>query len=58
MRNMARLWRCCWRRLGGGYPSRQAFLDMIGSAEYEAIGYLRTEALVRGELHPMDPAST
>ena len=40
------------------YPSRQAFLDMIGSAEYEAIGHLRTEALVRGELHPMDPAST
>ncbi len=39
------------------YPTRQAFLDMIGSAEYEAIGHLRTEALVKGELHPMDPAS-
>jgi uncharacterized protein (DUF1330 family) len=38
------------------YPSRQAFLDMIGSAEYEAIAYLRTEALVKGELHPMEPA--
>jgi uncharacterized protein (DUF1330 family) len=38
------------------YPSRQAFLDMIGSAEYQAIGHLRTEALVRSELHPMDPA--
>lgn len=38
------------------YPTRQAFLDMIGSAEYQAIGHLRTEALVRGELHPMDPA--
>jgi uncharacterized protein (DUF1330 family) len=38
------------------YPSRQAFLDMIGSAEYQAIGHLRTEALVRGELHPMDPS--
>jgi uncharacterized protein (DUF1330 family) len=37
------------------YPSRQAFLDMIGSAEYQAIGHLRTEALTRGELHPMDP---
>jgi uncharacterized protein (DUF1330 family) len=37
------------------YPSRQAFLDMIGSAEYQAIGHLRTEALARGELHPMDP---
>lgn len=40
------------------YPSRQAFLDMIGSAEYEAIAHVRTEALVRSELHPMDPAST
>jgi uncharacterized protein (DUF1330 family) len=38
------------------YPTRQAFLDMIGSAEYEAVGHLRTEALVRGELHPMDSA--
>lgn len=37
------------------YPSRQAFLDMIGSAEYRAIGHLRTEALVKGELHPLDP---
>ena len=37
------------------YPTRQAFLDMIGSAEYQTIGHLRTEALVRGELHPMDP---
>lgn len=38
------------------YPTRQAFLEMIGSAEYQAIGHLRTEALTRGELHPMDPA--
>jgi uncharacterized protein (DUF1330 family) len=38
------------------YPTRQAFLDMIGSPEYREIGHLRTEALVRGELHPMDPA--
>jgi uncharacterized protein (DUF1330 family) len=38
------------------YPSRRAFLDMIGSAEYQAIGHLRTEALARGELHPVDPA--
>ncbi len=37
------------------YPSRQAFLDMIGSEEYQAIGHLRTEALAKGELHPMDP---
>jgi uncharacterized protein (DUF1330 family) len=38
------------------YPTRQAFLDMIGSAEYQAIAHLRSEALVKGELHPMDPA--
>jgi uncharacterized protein (DUF1330 family) len=37
------------------YPTRQAFLDMIGSAEYQAIGHLRTEALTKGELHPMEP---
>lgn len=37
------------------YPTRQTFLDMIGSAEYQAVGHLRTEALTRGELHPMDP---
>jgi uncharacterized protein (DUF1330 family) len=39
------------------YPTGQAFLDMIGSAEYQAIGHLRTEALLEGELHPMDPAA-
>ncbi len=39
-----------------GYPTRQAFLDMISSDEYRAIGHLRTEALLKGELHPMDPA--
>lgn len=39
------------------YPTRQAFLDMIGSTEYEAVGHLRSEALTKGELHPMDPAS-
>jgi uncharacterized protein (DUF1330 family) len=38
------------------YPTRQAFLDMIGSAGYQAAGHLRTEALTRGELHPLDPA--
>lgn len=38
------------------YPSRQAFLDMTGSAEYAQIAHLRTEALVAGELHPIDPA--
>lgn len=35
------------------YPTGQAFLDMIASAEYQAIGHLRTEALEHGELHPM-----
>jgi uncharacterized protein (DUF1330 family) len=38
------------------YPTRQAFLDMVGSPEYQAIARLREEALVRGELHPLDPA--
>jgi uncharacterized protein (DUF1330 family) len=38
------------------YPTRQAFLDMIGSPEYQAIAHLRTEALTRGELHPLDSA--
>jgi uncharacterized protein (DUF1330 family) len=37
------------------YPTRQAFLDMIGSPEYQAVAHLRTEALTRGELHPIDP---
>ncbi len=36
------------------YPTRQAFLDMIASPEYQEVGHLRTEALTRGELHPMD----
>jgi uncharacterized protein (DUF1330 family) len=39
------------------YPTRQAFLEMVSSPEYDAIGHLRTEALKRGELHPMDPAA-
>ena len=36
------------------YPTRQAFLEMVGSPEYGAIGHLRSEALERGELHPLD----
>ncbi len=36
------------------YPSRAAFLEMVGSDEYQAIAHLRTEALARGELHPLD----
>lgn len=35
------------------YPSRKAFQEMIGSEEYQAIAHLRTEALLRGELHPL-----
>ncbi len=35
------------------YPSRRAFLEMIGSDDYRAIAHLRTEALIRGELHPL-----
>jgi uncharacterized protein (DUF1330 family) len=37
------------------YPTRRAFLDMIQSPEYQAIAHLRTEALTKGELHPIDP---
>jgi uncharacterized protein (DUF1330 family) len=39
------------------YPTRQAFLDMVASPDYLAIGHLRTEALAKGELHPLDTAS-
>lgn len=35
------------------YPSRRAFLEMIGSEGYQEIAHLRTEALTRGELHPL-----
>jgi uncharacterized protein (DUF1330 family) len=38
------------------YPTRRAFLEMSGSTEYLAIAHLRTEALLEGELHPIDPA--
>ena len=40
------------------YPTRQAFLDMIGSEEYRAIMHLRSEALERTELVPLDPVDT
>ncbi|HWB70262.1 MAG TPA: DUF1330 domain-containing protein [Solirubrobacterales bacterium] len=36
------------------YPTRRAFLEMIQSPDYQAIAHLRTEALTRGELHPLD----
>jgi uncharacterized protein (DUF1330 family) len=38
------------------YPTRGAFLDMVTSAEYLEIAPLRTAALERSELHPLDPA--
>ncbi len=38
------------------YPNRRAFLEMIGSEAYQAIAHLRTEALARGELHPLTGA--
>jgi uncharacterized protein (DUF1330 family) len=37
------------------YPTRQAFLDMISSPEYQKVMHIRTEALVRAGLVPMDP---
>ena len=36
------------------YPTRAAFLEMVGSPEYAEIAHLRTEALERAELHPLD----
>ena len=39
------------------YPTRQAFLEMVGSEAYQAIAHLRTEALAEGELHPLDPGA-
>jgi uncharacterized protein (DUF1330 family) len=36
------------------YPTRQAFLDMVQSPDYQAIAHLRTEALAKGELYPLD----
>ena len=40
------------------YPSRAAFLEMIGSPEYQAIAHLRTEALAASELRPLDAGPT
>ena len=36
------------------YPTRQAFLDMVSSPEYQEIEHLRSEALIRSELRAMD----
>ncbi len=40
------------------YPTRQAFLDMVSSPEYQAIEHLRAEALLRSELRAMDAVDT
>jgi uncharacterized protein (DUF1330 family) len=40
------------------YPTRQAFMDMITSADYQAIAHLRTEALADSALQPLDPADS
>jgi uncharacterized protein (DUF1330 family) len=40
------------------YPSRAAFLGMIGSPEYQAIAHLRTEAITASELRPLEPGPT
>jgi len=39
------------------YPSRAAFLAMIGSPEYQEIAHLRTEAITASELHPLELAA-
>ncbi len=36
------------------YPTRQAFIDMVSSPEYQEIEHLRSEALARSELQAMD----
>ena len=36
------------------YPTRQAFLDMVSSPEYQEIEHLRSESLRRSELRAMD----
>jgi uncharacterized protein (DUF1330 family) len=40
------------------YPTRQDFLEMVSSADYQAIEHLRTEALLRSELRAMDAIDT
>jgi uncharacterized protein (DUF1330 family) len=36
------------------YPTRQAFLDMATSTEYQEIAHLRNESLERAELRALD----
>lgn len=40
------------------YPSRKAFVDMVTSAEYQAIHHFREQALERGELHAVAPTGS
>jgi uncharacterized protein (DUF1330 family) len=40
------------------YPTRQAFLDMVSSPEYQEIEHLRSESLQRSELRAMDAMDT
>jgi uncharacterized protein (DUF1330 family) len=37
------------------YPTRNAFLQMVGSSAYQAIEHLRHDALVRSVLYATDP---
>ncbi|MEU0795261.1 DUF1330 domain-containing protein [Amycolatopsis sp. NPDC005961] len=39
------------------YPSRQAFADMIGDPEYQAVSHFRSEALVESVLQPTTPVA-
>jgi uncharacterized protein (DUF1330 family) len=36
------------------YPTRQAFIDMVSSPEYQEVEHLRSESLIRSELRAMD----
>jgi uncharacterized protein (DUF1330 family) len=40
------------------YPTRQAFVDMVSSPEYQEIEHLRSESLIRSELRAMDAIDT
>jgi uncharacterized protein (DUF1330 family) len=40
------------------YPSRKVFVEMITSAEFQAIHHIRDEALERSELHAVSPTGS
>lgn len=40
------------------YPSRKAFVQMVRSAEHQAIHHFREQALERAELHAVSPTGT